>query len=263
MLVRCPNCQVLLRSTKVSPAGQLLVLCPGCKMKFKVRSHKSKLQVFIAHEDKEICQQLTARVSQLGCDAIICHDSADIIGRLQADCCCVLLLDVAFNGTFPFQLIDKISASDNEQHRVVLLPSVYNHTAYKKRPESLYGADAYLELHHIGDRLLPLLAELFPALAHQFAAVVPVCTDGDERSLQSDDLAGQANTLAKLLVADIILYHQDQLEQGIASGQLERLFADQLAEGRRLLTVRLPAVADSPVDFIQQAFDAACQSYSC
>ena len=110
---------------------------------------------------------------------------------------------------------------------------------------------------------MPLLADLFPHLAQQFASVAPVCTDGDERSLHSESLAGKADNLAKLLVADIILYHQDQLERGIASGQLEQLFADQLAEGRRMLISRLPAAADSPTDFIQQSFDAACQSYSC
>jgi hypothetical protein len=262
MIVKCPNCQVRLRSTKVDRSDSLLILCPGCQTRFRVLAKKVLLQAFIAHEDQEVCQQLSERVSALGGVATVCRDTDAITAQLQDDQCCVLLLDVAFNGTFPFQLIDKINASDNYQHKVVLLPSVYNRTAYKKRPDSLYGADAYLELHHIGDRLVPLLTDLFPSLAQKFKPVAPVCTQGDERILHSGDVSGQADKLAKLLVADILLYHQDQLEQGLVSGQLEQLFSEQLAEGRRLLASRLPAVADLSVDYIQQAFDAACQSYS-
>src|SRR5208337_2285915 len=38
--------------------------------------------------------------------------------------------------------------------KVVLLASVYRHTAYKRRPTSLYGAHDYVEQHHVPD-LLP------------------------------------------------------------------------------------------------------------
>lgn len=262
MIVKCPNCQVRLRSDKVKPSAQLLILCPACQARFRVRSPDSSLKVLIAHEDEAICQQLRERVSLLGVRARVCPDIDDVISHLPTAGYCVLLLDVVFNGTFPFQLIDEIKNTGNERHKVVLLPSVYNRTAYKKRPDSLYGADDYLELHHIGDRLVPLLAELFPVLALQVESVAPVVTEGDERLLPASDLAGKADDLAKLLVADILLYHQEQLEQGFESGQLQQLFAEQLAEGRRMLTSRLPATVDLPNDFIQQAFDAACQSYS-
>lgn len=241
----------------------MLVRCPSCQTKFRVQAKKNVLNAFIAHEDKEVCRQLLARVSLLGVSTTICRDCDDITAQFQTEGASVLLLDVAFNGTFPFQLIDKIKTNGHRQQKVVLLSSVYNRTAYKKHPDSLYGADAYLELHHIGDRLVPMLAELFPDIAPTFASVASVCTDGDERSIQTADIFQQADSLAKLLVADIILYHQDRLEQGVASGQLEQLFAEQLAEGRRMLVSRLPAAVSLPVDFVQQAFDAACQSYTC
>jgi hypothetical protein len=217
----------------------------------------------VAHEDDEIVERLTERVEKLKADVFVCHNSAQIGQYFASRQTCVLLLDVAFDGSFPFQLIETIKGSGNDQHKVVLLPSVYNRTAYKKRPDSLYGADAYLELHHIGDMLIPTLAELYPVLATQVKNISAVPTSAEERSLSADDIIAQADRLAKLLVADILLYHEDKLEQGLESDSLDQLFAGQLAEGRRLLIERLPEAAELPVDFIQQAFDAACQSYSC
>ncbi len=263
MIVACPGCKRRLRLKRtVSRRKLLAVHCPHCQTKFKVRSETAALKALIAHEDERICQQISERIALLGFEAAVCHDDEEILPHLLPEQPCALLLDVAFNGAFPFQLIDNIKAAGNQEHKVILLPSVYNRTAYKKNPESLYGADAYLELHHIGDRLVPLLGELFPTLANQVAKVSPVEVSGDERSLTEDDVAVQADKLAKLLVADIVLYHGDRLEQGLEAGQLDQLFAEQLAEGRRLLLLRLPAAGVLETDFIQQAFDAVCQSYS-
>lgn len=262
MIVACPNCNRRLRFTNNNHKERFLVLrCPACQKKFKVRSKETTLRALLAHEDAEIRQQLAERISHIGGYSVECQDSEDIIRQLQADVSCVLLLDVAFNGTFPFQLIDKIVAAGNDQHKVVLLPSIYNRTAYKKRPDSLYGADAYLELHHIGDRLLPLLSELFPTLSSLAAGIMPVSIHGGERVLSPQDISAQAGKLARLLIADIVLYHGERLEQCIESGQLDLMFTEQLAEGRRMLAARLPGVVDLQVDFIQQAFDEVCQSY--
>ncbi|WP_303722615.1 hypothetical protein [Malonomonas rubra] len=264
MIVKCPKCKVRLRSPQNVSKSSLQVSCPQCRTKFKIRKKYLEVTVLVAHEDEVVCQLLRERFGQLDLDCLVCRNDSEVFFHLQEDRCTVLLLDVAFNGTFPFQLIERVKASRNVRHKVVLLPSVYNRTAYKKRPESLYGADAYLELHHIGDRLLPLLGELHPELAARFAAVdAPAATTGGERSLRQTDVHGQASILAKLLVADILLYNQELLENGLESGQLEQLFAEQLDEGRRMLVSRLPAAEDFSVDFIQQAFDAACQTYSC
>jgi len=262
MTAKCPKCQVRLRLPQKMPPAGVQVCCPRCQAKFKVSEKKNVLLALIAHEDPQICQLLAERIEKLGGCVHVCSNEQVLQSYLQNEQRTILLLDVAFGGTFPFLLIDQITSKGNERHKVILLPSVYNHTAYKKRPDSLYGADAYLELHHIGYRLLPLLGDLFPELSTRLSAVEPVKIRGDERSLQQDVVAVQAGKLAKILVADIILYHQDRLEEGLASGQVEQLFSEQLDEGRRMLQARLPATADMSVDYIKQAFDAACQSYS-
>ena len=43
---------------------------------------------------------------------------------------------------------------------VVLVASVYRPTGYKRRPTRLYGADDYIEIHHLGDALSVKLRRL-------------------------------------------------------------------------------------------------------
>lgn len=262
MVVVCPGCNRRLRLKKASSRELLVANCPHCQKKFKIRKKSFSLKVLVAHEDRAICQQITERITLLGGEAVACPSGEDVLQHFSTELSCVVLLDVAFNGVFPFQLIESIKTAGKQQHKVILLSSVYNRTAYKKRPESLYGADAYLELHHIGDRLVPLLGELYPAVAEAITNISPVEIAGGERCLAADDVATQADRLAKLLVADILLYHGDRLEQGMSAGHLEQMFAEQLAEGRRMLHKRLPATANLDTDFVQLAFEAVCQSYS-
>ena len=45
---------------------------------------------------------------------------------------------------------------------IILIASVFQHTRYKRAPTSLYGADDYVEKHHIRDRLLEKITRLLP-----------------------------------------------------------------------------------------------------
>ncbi len=264
MPVQCPHCQVLLRfNARTTNARLYSFRCPVCQMKFKVRSKAAPmLEVLLAHQDKDIFRQVVERVERLKGAVTVCADATQVTENLSVDRPCALLLDVAFQGTFPFQLIEQIKTSPLRQLKVILLPSVYNKTAYKKRPDSLYGADAYLELHHIGDRLLPLLGELFPALAERASVITAVETAGDERRLGQQSLLEKATELARVLVADIVFYHQEQLEQGVLTGQWQNVLTDKLVEGRKAFYSRLPAAAGLQVDFVQQAFAEVCRTYS-
>jgi hypothetical protein len=264
MLVVCPQCQKNLRVNRVrSVETRLTLRCPACAARFHARlDDQSDLTILLAHEDSAIGQQIFLQLQSLPIGLQVCRNSPQVFRGLRAGKNTLLLLDVAFAGTFPFELIETVKCSaDAERHKVVLLPSIYSKTAYKKKPTSLYGADAYLELHHIGDRLLPLLAELFPSWQRPLNGRTQAAASCGERDLRQPQLHSQAAELAQLLVADITLYHQDRLQQGIAAGNLQQLFACELAEGRRLLRQRLPRAAELKQDPILDAFQRVCEHY--
>lgn len=254
MITSCPGCHKKLRIDATRYAGRknLAIKCRNCGQRFPLNVPASG-RILVAHGEEEVCHSIQDVCRQDLGEIHICHDARTARRMLGVQDFSVLLLDVALPGAFPFQLIDEIRAS-MATTKVILLPSVYNRTAYKRKPSSLYGADAYLELHHLSDRLIPLMQELQPQLKLVSRPYCNIDESGEERSLPQD--AGpeqQALELARLLVADIALYHQEQIDQGITCGDLEKRLTPQLEEGRRLLASRIPAVNLDKQDYLLSA----------
>jgi len=124
-----------------------------------------------------------------------------------------LVVDVALPEIPGYELCD-IAKSDpgNGAAVVVLVASVYRKTSYKRRPARLYGADDYVELHHVGDQLpqklrrhLHLTDEVAPIDARE-AARTELREEGDARMKPED-----SDRLASLIVADMVLYNGDRI----------------------------------------------------
>ncbi len=249
MIIVCPACQKKLRIDAVKYAGKnLSLICRSCGHKFVHAANRSR--ILVAHGEEEICQTiLDICQDDLG-EIETSHTARMTRNLLASHPFSVLLLDVALPGAFPFQLIEEIRQAGTPL-KIILLPSVYNRTAYKRKPSSLYGADAYLELHHLSDQLIPLVQKLAPHLALKSAPRCPMNDRGEERPLaQNTGISQQAEELARLLIADIALYHQEQIDQGIIQGDLEDRLASQLEEGRRLLAGRIPQVELDKQDYL-------------
>lgn len=134
-----------------------------------------------------------------------------------------VVLDVAIPGVLAFEAIAAIRAfEDGDKIPIVLLASVYEKTRYKRRPNRLYGADAYLELHHVPDQL----ASLVDALIHHQepstsraqsptdrARTAPLRADFDDDSQDHRE----ARAVARRLLSDVALYHGDEIAAGVAS----------------------------------------------
>ena len=134
-----------------------------------------------------------------------------------------IVLDVGIPGVLAFEIIEALRGHPSTSAvPVVLLASVYERTRYKRRPNRLYGAAAYLELHHVPDRLVDVLDEV---LHHT--------TPGDDRQqapvdraraaglrVDSPDASNEegARSLARRLLSDVALYHGDEVAHGIRHG---------------------------------------------
>lgn len=149
-----------------------------------------------------------------------------------------VVLDVGIPGVLAFEIIEALRASPSSSVPVVLLASVYERTRYKRRPNRLYGADAYLELHHVPDRLVEVLQGL---LTHSEATderqqapvdrarTAPLRSDG--RTVGDED---GARSLARRLLSDVALYHGDEIARGVRSGQPFAGIEDAVAAARDL-----------------------------
>lgn len=134
--------------------------------------------------------------------------AAEALARTGFD---ALVVDVGLPGIPGYELAERARAlrdTGRGARVVILVASVYRATSYKRRPSRLYGADDYVELHHIGDALAPKLRRLLALPETTLDAETvrganeAVRREGDRR-LES----GEALALAKLIVADVVLYN--------------------------------------------------------
>jgi DNA-binding response OmpR family regulator len=173
----------------------------------------------------------------------------------------VAIVDVALPGLFAFEVVEKVRKRPGLAGvKIMLLSSVYNKMAYKRRPNTLYGADDYIEKHHIPFDLIAKIHNLIegkpPAATGEGSAPEEVPTpleidalkarlqhaEESESVLAPSDLAAlaKAQRLARIIASDISLYDEAKVMEGIRSGTFFELFAAEIAEGRQHFLARIP-----------------------
>jgi predicted Zn finger-like uncharacterized protein len=189
----------------------------------------------------------------------------------------VVLLDVALPGVPAFELCDRVRALPAASGTgLILIASVFQQTRYKRAPTSLYGADDYIEKHHIRDWLPDKVARLLPpGLAAPLPPPPPppasrttdapappprqhgLIGERERETLIREELYGPGaedrrgmerlrenlRRYARIIVSDIALYNQELVEQGIREGTFSQLLKKEIEEGRRLYLTRVPPTA--------------------
>lgn len=167
-----------------------------------------------------------------------------------------LVVDVALPGAAGFELTGP--ARDAGVKVVILVASVFRRTSYKRRPLRLYGADDYVEIHHLGDHLPQRLREhlglgVSELPAETLREVFEVLhASGDQR------LSEEApESLAGLIVADLLLYNGDRMAEAETVEQALAAVAGDLGHARALFAQVRPELArsgEAGPDLIDAAF---------
>lgn len=223
-------------------------------------------RVLVAHESEAILAVITSLLGTAGYGVDAVRDGASCRAALPRSPLC-LVLDVALSDVFAFELIAEARRA-LPLLRIILVASIYNRTSYKRRPTSLYGADDYVEQHHIADSLVGKIEALLRGTAPPSPTThEPETVDGAkvrvaglgrvERDATSEsDGRVRAQRLARLIVADIALYNGDAVaaaRQGGGKEGLEAQLRADLEEGRLLLDLRVPLALRAGRDFIGEA----------
>jgi DNA-binding response OmpR family regulator len=231
----CPSCEAAFNGSEPTAIeGRSAVgRCPSCRaLVFHAGEGPA---VLVGHDSEAMCLEI-GRVLQDETLAPVCAHSGDRVWELQArGRFPAMVLDVALGGLSTFLVIERVRRSEDlADTKIVLLASVFNRTAYKRQPTSLYGADDYVEQHHIPDMLPAKLGALLglPGPVHRQdlrAAAARI-----DAAHQRDDLRGhmRVRALAHAVVADIALYHEEELREALAAGEPGPL-GKALTEGRR------------------------------
>jgi len=214
--------------------------------------------VVVAHELDEIREAALRIVGELGWPAVGVTDGGQALAAVLGEPTPRgLIIDVALPGRAAYEVVEEIRARALEV-RVVLVASVYSKTAYKRRPTSLYGADDYIEQHHITDALAEKLAKLLggPGVPHKDVHDPLSLTPAEHEELARIRGAAEAQLewprgggeaearrIARVIVCDLLLYNgavvADAL-MGAGRADVERRLARDLDTARGLLGVCVP-----------------------
>lgn len=293
MIACCPACPARYRLDRQRLGGKRVTLrCGRCHQIFKIEvaanATDAVASVLVAHSDESLCLTIGEILARDGFSFHICHNGQEALRSLEAAPPQVAIIDVALPGLFAFELVERIrSCPDLKEVKIMLLSSVYNKMAYKRSPTSLYGADDYIEKHHIPNELVPkinrLITDATPLPKRSAAAEDEIAgkkldaqecvaesreyieeinsqiRSAEEREVHytdSSESTEKARRLARIIVSDIALYNQERVEEGIRTGRFYELLSAEIAEGRRLFTERVGTELSGQEDLLQKAFAA-------
>jgi DNA-binding response OmpR family regulator len=239
----------------------------------------------IAHTDQELCTTIVAILERSGITCQVGHEGSDVLAQMEGAPPHVAVVDVALQGLYAFEVVDKVRRRPGlGEVKIILLSSVYNRMAYKRSPSSLYGADDYIEKHHIPDDLVPKINRLLVGAAPANETAVnedsrpgEALTDkaADEQSLayiqavneqiqsaedkqvsgdQQHSDSERAKRLARIIVSDIALYYQERVDDGIRNGNWNQLLSEEIREARKLFASRFPDPQIQQAKILEAAF---------
>ena len=149
--VRCPRCGNVMQVRKSEPAPPAAV-----KPKPLILGEMTTIPlVLIAHDSEVVRNMVTDVLTDSGFRVDTAADGVEALKKATETMPHALVLDVGLPGIYGFELCERLKDDPGTKGiKIVLLSSVYDMRRYKRTPSNLYGADDYIEKHHIPD-LLP------------------------------------------------------------------------------------------------------------
>ena len=242
-------------------------------------------RVLIAHPGVEAGKEVADAVASWGLSPLLVHDGVEAMLQIQRTLPRVVVLDAALPKMFGFQICEIMKR--NEQLRaipVVLIGAIHDQERYRRPPEELYGADAYLERHQLPDALAdqlvrfgirpggaapaatlaprpvapapaparvarpapsaPAPAAAAPPAARVAAPAAPAAAAAPAPAASPE--VEKAQRLARIIVSDVILYNAEKFEAAVRAGNVVNALSAELEEGYSLFASRVdPKVFDA------------------
>lgn len=267
MIFQCPSCGARIRVNRdLNPGRKLKIKCPSCRRPVGIAvpyredsdEKAARARVLVAHSDPALCQTILSVLRPAGLECRSCCDGDSALALMQSWKPMVAVVDVALPGLYAFEVVEKVRRLPGHEHTgIILLSSVYNKTAYKRKPSDLYGADDYIEQHHIPDDLVPKVRALLDGRQpppvqppgseeekEQWASVNEKIRKASELQMESGDDMERARQLARIIASDIALYHHDKLNRARSGEAVASCFAKEIEEAVRLFLERFPGRED-------------------
>jgi predicted Zn finger-like uncharacterized protein len=153
--VRCPRCG------NVIPLQQIPPEAPAPKKTAQPSPSSPGHLVLIAHDSDVVRYMISGVLTDAGFRVELAADGHEALKKAVELKPQGMVLDVGLPGIYGFVLCEKLKGDPATRGiKIILLSSVYDKRRYKRTPTNLYGADDYIEKHHIPDFLLGKIRRL-------------------------------------------------------------------------------------------------------
>jgi len=160
--VRCPRCG------NVIPLQQIPPEAPAPKKTAQPYPSSPGHLVLIAHDSDVVRYMISGVLTDAGFRVAMAADGHEALKKAIELKPRGMVLDVGLPGIYGFTLCERLKGDPATRGiKIILLSSVYDKKRYKRTPTNLYGADDYIEKHHIPDFLLEKMRRLL--VPEQFA----------------------------------------------------------------------------------------------
>ncbi len=156
--VRCPRCGNILAVFK--PEAMPAAAASPLNIEQSSRGAAGPL-VLVAHDSGAVRDSIASVLHEAGYAVDSAGDGNEALKKAVENRPQAMVLDVGLPGIYGFELCERLKgSSETNGIKIILLSSVYDMRRYKRTPVSLYGADDYIEKHHIPDFLPEKLQKL-------------------------------------------------------------------------------------------------------
>jgi CheY-like chemotaxis protein len=114
--------------------------------------------VLIADPEVEQGKSTASALAQWGLQPTLVHDGVEAIMAIQRLLPRAIVIDAALPKMFGFQICEIVKRNESLRDiHVVLVGAIHDRTRYRRPPEEIYGADAYIERQELPDSLRSIL----------------------------------------------------------------------------------------------------------
>jgi predicted Zn finger-like uncharacterized protein len=295
VVVVCPKCKTRLKvdEARLSPQGSRFK-CPKCSTvlvikKPAIQENKSldRKKILVAHSSTSVVDNVKNLLAGEGYTVITSADGIDAMVRALKELPSFGIIEVALPKIYGFEVCKKLkSRPETKEMKLILVPSIYDKTKYRREPVSLYGADDYIEEHDLSVRLIDAINRIksgVPAetekpaiqpqpqpVAHRApeqgpterhaeapirdepAAPVPMPAATDHKT---DESIEKARRLSRTIINDIYLYNSAKVDEAVRRGDFYAVFGSEVKEGFKLYENRIPQETRKKADFYREAID--------
>lgn len=114
--------------------------------------------VLVADSDVDAGKRTAAALAEWGYRPLLVHDGVEAILTIQRQLPRAVVLDAALTKMFGFQVCELMKRNESlSSIDVVLVGAIHDEDRYRREPNELYGADAYLERPQLPEALRAVL----------------------------------------------------------------------------------------------------------